>query len=484
MKNYLKILFFLSCYALQALQPASSSSSAPSKCISNINPIMNFKEFKSAVTSVQISPNNKFLAASGVDGKVIIWNLDSGKVFNTLEDDPENSYARGVSWSPDSSKLAAIYRNKKIIIWNVDPESGRDLILGSDIGLSDIPIDVAWSPVDESLIAIAIGNNVVIYDWDPETLDINPLIILRGHTAKINSISWSPKGSRLVSGSSDKTVRIWNVKNKSELKNISETDSVNKVSYSPDAQYIIYSMVDKTLTILNDSYERVEKLNIFNNALALEWAPNSNLFVYGNTIGEIKICNLEGNLVKKIKQDTPITGLCWSKDCDFLASSSADGSVVVEPVEISIYDLLAAGIHFDFINNELYLNNLELTSLKGLEKIPNINMIDTLNISFNNLKNLDNLRNLRNLKIVNLSNNKIKHIKLEDFEGLEALEAIILNDNKIPNIDFDLQLLRNNHRMLKDLIILNNPLDSLTKLMLKQFSESPKAKESEMSVYY
>jgi WD40 repeat protein len=32
---------------------------------------------------------------------------------------------------------------------------------------------------------------------------------LRGHTAYVHAVAWSPDGARLVSGSGDLTVRLW-----------------------------------------------------------------------------------------------------------------------------------------------------------------------------------------------------------------------------------------------------------------------------------
>ena len=40
---------------------------------------------------------------------------------------------------------------------------------------------------------------------------------LMGHTDDVNSVAWSPDGTRLASGSDDKTVRIWEASTGKEL---------------------------------------------------------------------------------------------------------------------------------------------------------------------------------------------------------------------------------------------------------------------------
>ena len=44
--------------------------------------------------------------------------------------------------------------------------------------------------------------------WDANTG--LPLAVLQGHTNYVTSVNWSPDGTKLASGSWDKTVRVWN----------------------------------------------------------------------------------------------------------------------------------------------------------------------------------------------------------------------------------------------------------------------------------
>jgi len=82
-------------------------------------------------------------------------------------------------------------------------------------GHSDYISSVAWSP-DGRRIASASGDGTVQV-WD--SLTGNHAYVYRGHAdyypdhyisgSAVNSVSWSPDGKQIASGSSDSTVQVW-----------------------------------------------------------------------------------------------------------------------------------------------------------------------------------------------------------------------------------------------------------------------------------
>ena len=65
------------------------------------------------------------------------------------------------------------------------------------------------------------------------------------------SIAYSPDGQCIVSGSTDKNVRIWDAETGAAVGNPLEghTDAVWSVAHSPDGRYIISGSADTTIQI-------------------------------------------------------------------------------------------------------------------------------------------------------------------------------------------------------------------------------------------
>ncbi|MDE0021940.1 MAG: hypothetical protein OXT69_11250 [Candidatus Poribacteria bacterium] len=74
---------------------------------------------------------------------------------------------------------------------------------------------LAYSPYGRRL-AVAGSIGVWIYD----ALFGREIALLRGHTELVLSAEYSPDGKRIVSGSGDKTVRIWDAGSGKELKTL------------------------------------------------------------------------------------------------------------------------------------------------------------------------------------------------------------------------------------------------------------------------
>ena len=77
-------------------------------------------------------------------------------------------------------------------------------------------------------------------------------LFLEGHTELISSVAITSDNKYIVSGGRDKTVRIWNLKDKTQEAVLQgHTASVNSVAITSDNKYIVSGGWDDTVRIWN-----------------------------------------------------------------------------------------------------------------------------------------------------------------------------------------------------------------------------------------
>ncbi|MFP6685175.1 MAG: WD40 repeat domain-containing protein, partial [Polyangiaceae bacterium] len=73
---------------------------------------------------------------------------------------------------------------------------------------------------------------------------------LLGHTARINNLSFGPKGRKLLSVGRDRTVRLWNVKTGRQERAFSgHANSINEAVFSPDGKMVASASTDHTVRL-------------------------------------------------------------------------------------------------------------------------------------------------------------------------------------------------------------------------------------------
>jgi energy-coupling factor transporter ATP-binding protein EcfA2 len=73
---------------------------------------------------------------------------------------------------------------------------------------------------------------------------------LDGHNGSVNSVSFSPDGKTLVSGSDDNTIKLWNVETGKEIRTLKGHDNwVRSVNFSPDGKTLVSGSDDKTIKL-------------------------------------------------------------------------------------------------------------------------------------------------------------------------------------------------------------------------------------------
>ncbi|CAE6424326.1 unnamed protein product [Rhizoctonia solani] len=81
--------------------------------------------------------------------------------------------------------------------------------------------------------------------------------LFNGHTAHITSVQYSPDSTRVVSGSWDKTVHIWDARSGTSIFGplFGHTSWLNCVAYSPDGTYVASASNDTTVRIWETSMQ-------------------------------------------------------------------------------------------------------------------------------------------------------------------------------------------------------------------------------------
>ncbi|KIK24665.1 hypothetical protein PISMIDRAFT_645323 [Pisolithus microcarpus 441] len=151
---------------------------------------------------------------------------------------------------------------------------------------------------------------------------------LEGHTGGVNSARFSSDGKRIVSGSSDKTVRIWDAERGVQIgvqiggPLEGHTDWVISVGFSSDGKRIVSGSLDKTIRIWDaHGYEAVQSMWVAHNS-GVGFSSDGKRIVSGSDDKTVRIWDAE----RGVQIGGPLEGHTdWVRSVGF----SSDGKRIV-----------------------------------------------------------------------------------------------------------------------------------------------------------
>jgi WD40 repeat protein/serine/threonine protein kinase len=227
-----------------------------------------------------------------------------------------------------------------------------------EISLGDALITrIAYHPTEQQFVVGTTLNSVILFSLDGEEIRR-----FEGHTDMVTSLAFSGDGTQLLTGSLDRTLRLWDVATGDEIRVFEgHIGVVLDVDLSKDGKYAVSSSGDETIgTIGTDAVERTVrvwdvatgetlhefKLNSgFVRAVAI--SPDSKYVVAGSWDGsqggKLTLWDMEtGEEIRRFfGHSNIVTGITFSPDGKYLYSSSWDSTLRVwdfnTAVEIARY---------------------------------------------------------------------------------------------------------------------------------------------------
>ncbi|KAF8834773.1 WD40 repeat-like protein [Paxillus ammoniavirescens] len=148
--------------------------------------------------------------------------------------------------------------------------------------------------------------------WDRKT---GAPQVLSGHTGVVWDVDVSQDGKMVVSGSGDKTVRTWNGES-GETMHLFEghEEDVRSVKFSPDSSTVVSGSEDKTVRVWSiETGELVFKpIECYGRVFCVGYSPSGDRIVYG--ADSIQIWNAETGVGILSIRDSSIFSLAWSAD--------------------------------------------------------------------------------------------------------------------------------------------------------------------------
>ncbi|KAL8225910.1 hypothetical protein R6Q57_018467 [Mikania cordata] len=213
---------------------------------------------KGPIFSLKWNKKGDYLLSGSVDKTAIVWDIKTGEWKQQFEF--HSAPTLDVDWRNNVS-FATCSTDNVIYVCKV----GDNRPVKTFVGHQGEVNAIKWDPTGSLLASCSDDSTAKIWSMKQDTC----LHDLKEHTKEIYTIRWSPTGPGtnnpnqplvLASASFDSTIKLWDVETGSLLHSlVGHGDPVYSVAFSPNGEYLASGSLDKCLHIWSVKEARIVK---------------------------------------------------------------------------------------------------------------------------------------------------------------------------------------------------------------------------------
>ncbi|XP_062585937.1 WD repeat-containing protein 48-like [Saccostrea cucullata] len=172
--------------------------------------ILSMEHHNDWVNDIILCCGGRTLISASSDTTVKVWNAHRGFCMSTLR--THNDYVKCLAYAKDKEQAASAGLDSAIFLWDVNTltalTTSNNTVTTSNLHENKHSIySLAMNP--PGTVIVSGSTEKALRVWDPRTCQ--KIMKLKGHTDNVKALVLNRDGTQCLSGSSDGTIRLWSL---------------------------------------------------------------------------------------------------------------------------------------------------------------------------------------------------------------------------------------------------------------------------------